>query len=172
MSAPVLLFYALGALALFSALLMVVLPRNVVAGAMSLVVTMICLAGIFVLLGAEFLGAIQIILYAGAIMVLLLFVVMLLNLEGEVLGATTHARAAMKVLACVVVVGVAALLAYALPSGESAPDAALERVATMGGNRAVGRALFTEFVLPLEAAGLLLLAAIVGAVIVAKRRID
>jgi NADH-quinone oxidoreductase subunit J len=171
-STPQLLFYALAGLALFSAVMMVVLSRNVVAGTMSLVVTMICLSGIFVLLGAEFLGAIQIIVYAGAIMVLLLFVVMLLNLEGDAFTPITRARGGMKLLACAVVVTVAALFARSLPVGEAPAQDAAALTLSMGQSRAVGRVLFTDFVLPLEVTGLLLLAAIVGAVIIAKRRID
>lgn len=172
MSTPQLLFYALAGLALFSAVMMVVLSRNVVAGTMSLVVTMICLSGIFVLLGAEFLGVIQIIVYAGAIMVLLLFVVMLLNLEVDSFTPVTRARGGMKLLACAAVVAVAALLALTLPGRETLPPGGAALTLSMGQSRAVGRALFTEFVLPLEVAGLVLLAAIVGAVIIAKRRID
>jgi len=169
MSAQLLLFYFFAGLALFSALAMVVLVRNVVAGALSLVITMISLAGIFVLLGAEFVGAVQVIVYAGAIMVLLIFVIMLFNLEVDEFGPEPLGRAAGKVAAA----GVAALLCVALltalPESSALPEPA---VALAGGHRELGTALFTRFVLPLEVVGLLLLGAIVGAVILAKRRIE
>src|SRR5262247_982074 len=83
MAAQVILFYVFAALAVVSALGMVLNLRNTVAAAMSLVVTMISLAGIFVLLEAHLVAAIQIMVYGGAIVVLFLFVVMLLNLRAD-----------------------------------------------------------------------------------------
>src|SRR5262247_1867301 len=83
MAAQVILFYVFAALAVVSALGMVLNLRNTVAAAMSLVVTMIALAGIFVLLEAHLVAVIQIMVYAGAIVVLFLFVVMLLNLRAD-----------------------------------------------------------------------------------------
>jgi NADH-quinone oxidoreductase subunit J len=169
MSAQLFLFYAFALLALFSAVAMVAFVRNVVAGALSLVVTMLSLAGIFVLLGAEFVGVVQIIVYAGAIMVLLLFVIMLFNLEVDEFGPEPLGRAAFKIAAA----GMAALLCMTLiivlPESELLPEPQSE---LLGGHKQIGRTLFTRYVLPLEVTGLLLLAAIVGAVILAKRRID
>ncbi len=169
MTAEIIFFYAFAVLALASALAMVTFLRNVVAGVMSLVVTMVSLSGIFVLLGAEFVGVIQIMVYAGAIMVLLLFVVMLLNLESDDFGPPRSLRGVSKLVGVLAAIAVAASLGVALSGGLPAPAAVPDG---FGGTRAMGRALFSEFVMPVETAGLLLLAAIVGAVILAKKRID
>lgn len=168
MSAQVILFYAFALLALFSAVAMVAFVRNVVAGALSLIVTMISLSGIFVLLGAEFVGVVQIIVYAGAIMVLLLFVIMLFNLEVDEFGPQPLGRAALKMAAALAAALLCLTLLLVLPESASLPEPPTELV---GGHRELGRALFTRYVLPLEVTGLLLLGAIVGAVILAKRRI-
>jgi NADH-quinone oxidoreductase subunit J len=169
MSAEILLFYAFALLALFSAVAMVAFVRNVVAGAMSLVVTMLSLSGIFVLLGAEFVGAVQVIVYAGAIMVLLLFVIMLFNLEVDEFGPEPLGRGIFKLAAAVVAALLCMTLLVVLPESGALPEPNAE---LMGGHRELGLALFGRFVLPLEVTGLLLLSAIVGAVILAKQRID
>jgi NADH-quinone oxidoreductase subunit J len=152
---------------------MVAFVRHIVAGAMSLVVTMISLAGIYVLLRAELVAAIQIMVYAGAILVLFLFVIMLLNLrEGDELGEGGSGPNRVKLAAIVGCVGIGVLL-VARASGlfEIAP-AAHALPEGFGGYRALGIALYTEFVIAVEIAGLILLAAIVGAVILARRRVD
>jgi len=162
-----LVFYPLALLTLIGAFAMI-LARNPVYAAMSLVLAFFGLAGIYVLLAAELLAALQIIVYAGAIMVLFLFVVMLLNL-GE-----TEARK-QKVTAGAVIGGAVALVGWMalytvferLPN-QDMPTALPEG---FGGVAAVGKLIFTEFVLPFEATSILLLVAIVGAVVVAKARI-
>lgn len=169
MTAELVFFYLFAALALGSALATVAFLRNVVAGIMSLAVSMVSLSGIFVLLGAEFLGVVQIMVYGGTILVLLLFVVMLLDLEGDEFGPARPLRSIVKLVGCLAALAVAALLAVAATS--SLPRTAAP-VDGFGGHQAMGRALFGSFVQPVEVAGLLLLAAIVGAVILAQRRID
>jgi NADH-quinone oxidoreductase subunit J len=161
------LFYLFAALALASALGMVLNLRNTVAAAMSLVVTMVSLAGIYVLLEAYLVAAIQIMVYGGAIVVLFLFVVMLLNLRTDEFAP---GRQWLTKLAAGLVVAAAGaelvrLLSGALPQpGEPPPG--------FGGYRMVGISLYTDYVLLVEMASLLLLAAIVGALILAKRKID
>ncbi len=161
-----LLFYAFGALAVAGALGMVLNVRNTVAGAMSLVLSMVALGGVYVLLDAYLVGVLQILVYAGAIVVLFLFVVMLLNLRGEQLAPERQLPA--KVL------GVAAagvlLVGFLLVLPAFGPPAALGP--GFGGYREVGLALFTDWVLAFEATSLLLLAAMIGAVVLAKRKID
>jgi NADH-quinone oxidoreductase subunit J len=169
MSFEAALFYAFAVLATGAALAMVLFVRNVVAGAMSLVVTMISLAGVYVLLGAYLVAAIQIMVYAGAILVLFLFVIMLLNLRTDDFAPLSPARRLLKLAG--VAIGGFALLRFVralpgnVPQAGAAPDG-------FGGYRDVGLALFTDYVIPVETAALLMLAAIVGAVILAKRRID
>jgi len=164
-----LMFYLFGLGAVISATLMVTNIRPVTA-AMNLVMTMFFLAGIYVLLDAHLIAALQIIVYAGAIMVLFLFVILLLNVH-EKEGATAR-RKVMIQFGSIAIVGTLfitmANLAAVDPSLVKAVDAANQ----FGTTKAVGRMLFTDFLLPFEIASFLLLAAIVGAVILAKRRID
>jgi NADH-quinone oxidoreductase subunit J len=166
-SAPELLFYAFAIVSVVSALGMLFNVRNTVAAAMSLVVTMIGLAGIYVLLEAYLVAAIQIMVYAGAIVVLFLFVVMLLNLRTDSFGPGRQWF--VKTAGALVVLAAAAqvlrLFSGSLPEPGPVPEG-------YGGYRQVGIALYTDYVLLVEVASLLLLAAIVGALILAKRKID
>ena len=167
MSAPAVLFYVFAVMTVAAALGMVLNVRNTVASAMSLVVAMIALAGIYVILEAHLVAVIQILVYAGAIVVLFLFVVMLLNLRSDTFPVPRSRLAKL--------LGVGAtgwilwvfvrLLPGSLPAVKELPEG-------FGGFRDVGRALFTGYVLPFEVTSFLLLAAIVGAVVLAKRRID
>jgi len=161
------LFYLFAFVAVAGALAMLLNVRNTVAGALSLVATMIALGGIYVLLGAYLVGVLQIMVYAGAILVLFLFVVMLLNLRSDRFGP--ERQPAAKLLA--VLLGLLALggLLRAL-SGALGPPA--QPAPGFGGYRQVGLALFGDYVLAFEVTSLLLLGAMVGAVILAKRKID
>jgi len=161
-----LFFYAFGALAVAGALGMVMNVRNTVAGAMSLVLTMVSLGGVYVLLEAYLIGVLQILVYAGAIIVLFLFVVMLLNLRVE--QFSPQRQRVVKVLGVVAAAGFGLQLLWLVPA--LAPAAELSP--GFGGYRQVGLALFTDWVLAFEATSLLLLAAMIGAVVLAKRRID
>jgi NADH-quinone oxidoreductase subunit J len=166
-SAPELFFYGAGALAVVSALGMVLNVRNTVAAAMSLVVTMIALAVVYVVLEAHLVAALQILVYAGAIVVVFLFVVMLLNLRQDTFEPPRQRL--LKAAGAALAIGVAAaflsLVPGALPTVRELPEG-------FGGYRAVGAELFTRFVLPFEITSLLILAAVVGAVVLAKRRLD
>jgi NADH-quinone oxidoreductase subunit J len=164
---PTVLFYLFGAGAVASALGMVLNLRNLVAGAMSLVATMVCLAGIYLLLEAYLVAAIQIMVYGGAIVVLFLFVVMLLNLRGDTFppGRQRLAKLAAVLLVLAVLGQGLGLLTGALPQPGPVPEG-------FGGYAQLGVALYTRYVLLVEVASLLLLAAIVGALVLAKRRID
>jgi NADH-quinone oxidoreductase subunit J len=166
-SAAAVLFYVFAAMTVVAALGMVLNVRNTVASAMSLVVAMIALAGIYVILEAHLVAVIQILVYAGAIVVLFLFVVMLLNLRSDAFAVP---RSRLVKLLGMVVTGwilwvFVRLLPGSLPAVKALPEG-------FGGFRDVGRELFTSFVLPFEVTSFLLLAAIVGAVVLAKRRID
>ena len=160
------LFYLFAALAVAGALGMLLNTRNAVAGALSLVGTMVSLGAIYVLLDAYLIGVLQILVYAGAIVVLFLFVVMLLNLRQD--EFTPERLRSTKVLGVVIGALVGLELLLLLPS---ALGPAAELPPDFGGYRQVGAALFTDWVLAFEVTSLLLLAAMVGAVILAKRRI-
>jgi NADH-quinone oxidoreductase subunit J len=170
MTTQAILFYLFGALAVGSALGMVLNLRNTVASAMSLVLTMVSLGAIYVLLEAYLVAVVQIMVYGGAIVVLFLFVVMLLNLSTD-----EFPPGGQRFMKLIVIVAAGVILAQAIsgltggPATMVAPEAAPEGY---GGYRQVGIALYTDYVLLVEMASLLLLAAIVGALILAKRKID
>ena len=161
------LFYLFAAFAVAGALGMLLNVKNTVAGALSLVGTMVSLGAIYVLLDAYLIGVLQILVYAGAILVVFLFVVMLLNLRQDEFNPERlrGTKALGVVIGALVCVELLVLLPGALgPAAEIAAD--------FGGYRMVGAALFTDWVLAFEVTSLLLLAAMVGAVILAKRSID
>ncbi len=161
------LFYTFAALAVLFALSMVANVRNTVAGALSLVVTMISLAGIYVLMEAHLVAVIQIMVYAGAIVVLFLFVVMLLNLRTDDFppGRQRLMQATAVLVGLVVLAQLIGVVTTGLPDAPPLPEG-------FGGYRQLGIALYTDYVLLVELASMLLLAAIVGALILAKRKID
>lgn len=160
------LFYLFAAIALAGALGMVLNVKNTVAGALSLVATMVALGAIYVLLGAYLVGVLQILIYAGAIVVLFLFVVMLLNLREEVYPRPRGRLG--KALG--VGVGLVVLFQFLALVPGTLPEPAVVGE-DFGTYRHVGLALFRDYVLAFEVTSLLLLGAMVGAVILAKRRI-
>jgi len=167
----VVVFFAAAAVALVSALV-AVSHRDPVVNVLSLVVTMFCVAVNYALLGASFLAAAQILVYAGAILVLFLFVVMLLNLRFEDVkvmpGISLHGGIGgflVGVLGFVAVTGMVVLGSGAF-HGEVGSLPALD-----GGPAAVGIVLFRDFLFPFEVVSVLLLAAIVGSVALTKKRL-
>ena len=162
---PLLLFYVLGAVMVAGALLLVI-HRNPVACAMFLVVIMLGLAGVFLLLGAFFIAAIQIIIYAGAIMVLFLFVVMLLNVENEALRLRDRffSVSVGTALGVLILAELFFLLRGLGEVGKGVPP-----FAPQGGAEQVGSVLFTRYLFAFEVASLLLLAALLGALFIARR---
>jgi len=162
----------LAALAVGSGLA-VILIRNPIYCALSLVVNFFLLAVMYLLLKAEFLAAIQVIVYAGAIMVLFIFVIMLLNLGGEETRDRLRAlRAPAFLLGLVLLVEVVAALRYSSFVAENPAlsfPLAIAQPTTIGGVREIGRLLFTDYLLPFEITSVLLLIAIVGAVVLSKK---
>ena len=167
-------FYGFAGLAIAAAFLMVI-RKNPVASVLWLVLCFVGLAGLFVVLQAYFIAVIQILVYAGAIMVLFLFVVMLLDLRVEDLGKLTLPRipivgavAAVLFLVAMVAVVTAvepfwdySMSEFLAPRGAAMPDSV----------KAIGRPLFTDWLLPFEVTSVLLLAAIVGAVALTRKRL-
>ncbi len=155
------------AVPLVLAALGVVLARSPIHAAMSLVTAFFFLAGMYVLLLAHLLAWLQVLVYAGAIMVTFLFVIMLLNFDDAMAGGTR-----LKAMQVVGVAGAAGLAATVVQAVRGLGELPMQDVGgDFGTVRAVGRILFTQYVLPFEATSLLLLVAIVGAVVVAKQRI-
>jgi NADH-quinone oxidoreductase subunit J len=166
--AELLVFIVLAPLAVVTALGMV-LSRNAVYSALLLVVNFFCLAGFYVLLEAQFVAAVQVIVYAGAIMVLFLFVLLLVGVERrEALQETIRGQrpAAVLLTLGLLVAVVAAILAGVFDAEPTSLAAANE-----GGNvEAVGRLLFTRYTFAFEIAGILLMVAAVGALVLGKRQ--
>lgn len=162
----------LAALAVGSGLA-VILIRNPIYCALSLVVNFFLLAVMYLLLRAEFLAAIQVIVYAGTIMVLFIFVIMLLNLGGEETRDKLRVlRPLAFLLGLVLLVEVVAALRYRAYAVEN-PALSFPLVsappAVTGGVREFGRLLFTDYLLPFEITSVLLLIAIVGAVVLGRK---
>jgi NADH-quinone oxidoreductase subunit J len=150
----------------------VILRRNPIYGALSLVACFFFLAGIYVLLAAHLIAILQIMVYAGAVMVLFVFVIMLLNLKEEELGE--QRLTAWKVIGLVAVLAGTAVISWKALG--PAYGGALHRdnaqiIAGFGGVKSVGRILYLASVLPFEVTSLLLLVAVVAAVVVAKGKI-
>ena len=145
--------------------LMVVFAKNPVHSVLYLVLTFFAIAGHYVLLNAQFLAAVHVIVYAGAIMVLFLFIIMMLNLNEE-----TESQKSMG-LKLMATVASGALLVVLVGSfkGVEAAQATGKYDATAGLIENLGQTLFNEFLLPFEMSSILLLAAMVGAVMLAKK---
>ncbi len=167
---PQIAFLVLAALALISAIL-VITQRNAVHSVIWLIVTLFSVGGIYLMLHAEFLFAVQVILYVGGIMVLFLFVVMLVNLDTAVKQAQFRRKWQLALFTAVILLGE---LLYGLMKGrEGLGLAAASAVTSSEGNtQAVGRALYQTYMLPVEIASILLLVAMVGAVMMAKRNLE
>jgi NADH-quinone oxidoreductase subunit J len=166
-------FWIFGVIAMGSALLCIT-RKNPVASALWLVVTLFALAALFVLLDAQFIAVLQILVYAGAIMVLFLFVIMLLNLGRP---GPSDIRGPAGLLTAVVLAGALLLLlkpitGTALPASIQLPPGTVQALQEHQGIiGSVANPLFDAYLIPFEIASVLLLAAIVGAVVLAKRKL-
>ncbi|HKP46892.1 MAG TPA: NADH-quinone oxidoreductase subunit J [Pyrinomonadaceae bacterium] len=162
----VLLFILFAGLAIGSAIAMVS-QRNPLYSAISLIGVFVALAAIYVTLAAPFIAAVQIIVYAGAIMVLVIFVIMLLNVEHE---EPRHRRLRFLVPAALVMAAVMiGETAFILYSVQTASPPGPHTLSDVGLTYSIGEGLFTRYVLPFEVTSILLLMAIVGAMSLARR---
>jgi NADH-quinone oxidoreductase subunit J len=164
MTAPVVIFFVLAAIAVLGAVSLI-LQRHPIHSALSLIVVMVALAGLYLLMGAEFVAAVQIIVYGGAIMVLFIFVIMLLNAGEE--ERTNFSRLATYA-GIPLAVAVTGLIAAAIVKSSGSlpaptPSGALTSTKTLS------MLLFNEFVYPFELTSFLILVAILGAIVLAQR---
>ncbi len=171
------LFYLFAAITLISALLMVVSP-NAVNGAMCMIVSFVSTAALFVLLEAYFLAILQVLVYAGAVMVLFLFIIMLLDVDKD-----TSQMLKDKITLASSIVGfalVVILICSTFAGGQHLPETALLAVAENPAGEGVGipfttsaksfgYSLFTKYMLPFQVTGFLLLAAMIGVIVVSKK---
>jgi NADH-quinone oxidoreductase subunit J len=156
-------FWAFAAVAVLSSLA-VVANKNPVVSAMALVSAFLSVAGIYLTIGATFLTAVQILVYAGAIMVLFLFVIMLLNLEHDPFEGIPVRRVAAGAAVFAFLFGAAAVVL-----GSGAGDTPAGGSETTGEGSSIGRMFFADYVFPFEMTSLLLLIAMIGAILIARR---
>jgi NADH-quinone oxidoreductase subunit J len=168
-------FYLFAGLAIVFSLL-VVLKKNPVSSAFSLVMVFFCFGAIYALMGAHLVAALQVLVYAGAVMVLFVFVIMLLNADGPSfdLGRSHAALRYGSIALTLILVG---FFVYAFRNMEPIKLAANamtdEQIEAMGGNtRVASQLLFSKYILPFELTSVLLLGGIVGAVTLAKRKLS
>jgi len=166
------IFYVLAGIAVVGAVLTVT-RRNAVHSAVFLITALMATAGIFLQLRAEFLSVVQIILYVGGIMVLFVFVVMLVNLDVALRQVQFNRQ---KWVAGIVVLGLAAQIVFILTIGRTQDPGVLGVPPTPAdqlspNTEKIGMRLFENYMLPFEIASILLLVAMIGAVIMGKRRI-
>ena len=160
-------FYMLSGIAILSGVL-VITRKNPVHSALALILTLLCVAGLYLMLYAPFVAGVQIILYVGGIMVLFLFVIMLVNLERSEKEKQFNQQWLPGILAAL---GLGTLFVLIYVKGKSAFPALPPALPEANNTQQVGVLLYSNYMLPFEIASLLLLVAIIGAVVMAKKRI-
>lgn len=164
-----LFFLIISLVAIVSAIL-VITCKNPINNALALILTFFCLATYYVMLDAPFMAAIQVMVYAGAIMVLMVFTIMLLNIRVDATKKHSHKLIIGSIIGFFTFINIAFLIVkgrVALPTGPLTGEIIKEA----GHTELIGRELFTTFLLPFEVTSILLLVAMVGAVILAKKKI-
>ena len=164
MSGVLVIFFLLAALAVLGAVSLI-LQRHRIHSALSLILVMVALAGLYLLMGAEFIAAVQIIVYGGAVMVLFVFVIMLLN-AGEEERTNFSKLATFGGIPLALALGGVIAAAIARSSGHLRPPAAS---GVMSSTKEISKLLFSEFVYPFELTSFLILVAILGAIVLAQR---
>ncbi len=171
MTVEAILFFLVAAGAVASAVFMITSP-NPVKSVLWLIVNFFCIAVTYLILHAQFIAIIQILVYAGAIMVLFLFVIMLLNVGTEEMrpDLMNIRRTTAILLACVVLFQV--LVGIGFPGGPGEGGALPASSVTNGTVETIGLALFSTYLLPFEITSLLLLGAMVGVIVLAKKHFE
>jgi len=149
---------------------MVIIQRSPVRAVLFLIMSFVAQAILFVQLSGIFVAALQIIVYAGAILILFLFIIMLLNLRRDEFGKDRRSFQLWVAVVFGIIMGVELILVAARGDSLGADSSSLP--ANFGSVESIGELLFTKYLLPFEATSILLMAAILGAVVLAKRRLD
>lgn len=171
MNLDVILFILFGSISAVTAVLMIT-RNNPVIAALFLILNFASLAGLYLLLNAQFIAVVQVIVYAGAIMVLFLFVLMLLRPEHEknFMASNPAIKIFSYIIAGVVFFQLAYMIFFSKPYSTMTPS---EQMSINSGTvEKIGLEMFTNYVLPFEAAGFLLLAAVIGSLVLAKKKFD
>jgi NADH-quinone oxidoreductase subunit J len=163
-SPQLVIFFVLAALAVIGAINLIV-QRHPIHSALSLIVVMVALAGLYLLMGAEFVAAVQIIVYGGAIMVLFIFVIMLLNAGIEERSNASKLAGIPGIALALVLLG---FLAVAMWRSHESPQMATQP-GTIADTHSISMQLFQQFVYPFELTSFLILVAILGALVLAQR---
>lgn len=152
----------------------VILAKNPVASAFALIIVLLNVAGLFALQEAHFVAAVTVLVYAGAIMVLFVFVIMLLSIESVDLDFPKHKG--MIIPPVILSIALFAILAGTFVRGHTTTQKGLytvSAIAESGGNiRVVSEVMFSDYMIPFQLAGITLMIAVVGAVVLAKRKVD
>lgn len=164
MTEPLLVFFVLAALAVIGAVSLI-LQKHPIHSALSLIVVMVALAGLYLLMGAEFVAAVQIIVYGGAIMVLFVFVIMLLNAGAEERTSLSKMAGPPGLL---LVAALAAFVAATIARSGSSVQATAQTGA-LSSTKGISEMIFRDFVYPFELTSILILVAILGATVLAQR---
>ena len=165
------LFYIVAAITVVTGVYLI-FEKNPVFGALYLIQTMVSIAVLYILLEAQFVAAVQIIVYAGAIMVLFLFVIMLLNLDikEEAKNALPFQRIPAILMGIALFAVICIVIKAKLLQGKH-DQYTTAYVNTVGNTKLIGNLLFTEYLLPFEITSILLFAAAIGAIMLAKRKL-
>jgi NADH-quinone oxidoreductase subunit J len=166
MTIDLVLFLGLTLIAVAAAIAMIV-SRNAVYSALFLVLNFLTVATLYLLLNAAFIAVVQITVYAGAIMVLFLFVIMLLGTERESIDGGIRWQMP---LAIVLGLGIAGELAYSLMRNDAAQKPLTDLSAGFGSPASIGRVLFSEYIAPFEVTSILLLVAMIGAIVITRKQ--
>ena len=165
------LFYIVGTIAVLAAVYLI-FERNPVFCALYLIQTMVCIAVLYILLEAQFIAAVQMIVYAGAIMVLFLFVIMLLNIKGD--EESKRSFPFRKIPAILMGIGLLTVICIILKSKllQGKQDVyTVAHIESIGNTQLIGNLLFTDYLLPFEITSILLFVAAIGAIMLAKRKL-
>uniref|UniRef100_A0A831UJJ9 NADH-quinone oxidoreductase subunit J n=1 Tax=Geobacter metallireducens TaxID=28232 RepID=A0A831UJJ9_GEOME len=162
-------FMIVAAVAVLASIL-VITCKNPINSALSLILTFFCLATLYVTLDAPFMAAIQVIVYAGAIMVLIVFVIMLLNVRTETGRRSSHSVLFGSLVGIFTLLQLFYLLNRGSLTGVKG-EITSDVIHKVGHTELIGTAMFTDFLLPFEVTSILLLVAIIGAVILTKKKI-
>ena len=164
------LFFAIITLVAIVSAILVISCKNPINSALSLILTFFCLATYYVMLDAPFMAAVQVMVYAGAIMVLMVFTIMLLNIRVDATKKHTHKVVLGSIIGFFTLINTVYLLLKSHIAPPTGPYSG-EMIKQVGHTELIGKEMFTNFLLPFEITSILLLVAIVGAVILAKKKL-
>ena len=171
MSLEIILFIIFATICAVTAVLMITRPNPIIS-ALFLVINFASLAGLYLTLNAQFIAVAQVIVYAGAIMVFFLFVIMLLNPEREKRFFQDRSKLRIFIIAVVALVLIQIIYVIFLSKPSNAVSPEVSSSVQTGTVENIGREMFTNYILPFEAAGYLLLSATIGAMVLAKKKFE